>query len=331
MNLCRERRHGNPFCGALALLAAIWLLGLVLVGSAQAATWFSPTSFWNRELPADAAVSPNSGAYVNELVRQVDATVPWINTTEYSTPVYTVGPKQPKVKVLVRPENGTYVEPSVKAAFHAVPLPGKARPAAGADGHLVLWQPSTERMWEFWQLRREGGGWVVSRGGAIGKVRHNPGYITSSSWKGATRNWGATGSGLPLAGGLITIEQWESGDIGHALAIGIPEPGPTFVWPARRSDGWRHTSEAIPEGTIFRLPASLSVQSLNLPRAGQLIAEAAQKYGIVVRDVSGSVSFYGEDPTNGTEPYAGLFKGLEPREILARFPWGELQALAPAH
>ena len=31
-----------------------------------------------------------------------------------------------------------------------VPLPPEAQPSAGSDQHLVVWQPSSDRLWEFW-------------------------------------------------------------------------------------------------------------------------------------------------------------------------------------
>lgn len=61
------------------------------------------------------------------------------------------------------------------------------------------------------------------------------------------------------------------------------------------------------------------------------MARAAQRYGIVVRDQSGVVVFYGEDPTpTGSNPYAGsagYFGGEYPHRLLARFPWEQLKAL----
>ncbi len=68
-----------------------------------------------------------------------------------------------------------------------------------------------------------------------------------------------------------------------------------------------------------------------------MIAEAAQRYGIVLRDGSGSadgsssVTLYGEDPTpTGTNPYAGpngWFQGKSPATLMQQFPWSRLQAL----
>ncbi|MFL5883692.1 MAG: hypothetical protein ACJ77M_01360, partial [Thermoleophilaceae bacterium] len=61
---------------------------------------FSPTSFWNAALPADAAVDPESNTLVTALSSEVAeerslGTGPWIQTDEATTPLYTVPPDQP--------------------------------------------------------------------------------------------------------------------------------------------------------------------------------------------------------------------------------------------
>ncbi len=59
-----------------------------------------------------------------------------------------------------------------------------------------------------------------------------------------------------------------------------------------------------------------------------MMAEAAQRYGIVIRDRSGVVAFYAQDPKpSGRDPYPAIFGGTYPDELLAKFPWGRLQVL----
>ncbi|HEX4753920.1 MAG TPA: hypothetical protein VH268_13570 [Solirubrobacterales bacterium] len=294
--------------------------------------WFAPNSVWNRELSATVPLAAQSSTYVAELVSQVESAGAWINTEEYSTPVYTVGPGQPRVAVEVVNQSGGWIAPALKSALSSVPLPPGAKPAAGTDEHLVVWQPSGNEMWEFWGLREEGGKWVTSYGGAMKDVSGSPGYYTSSSWPGAEPIWGATATSLPLVGGLMTIKQLESLKIEHALSMAIPYPGSDYVWPAQRGDGWVNSPGAIPEGTIFRLPKSVNLKSLELTALGLAIAEAAQKYGMVVRDTSSCVCLYGEaSTTSGAKPYAQIFGGKMPSDLLANFPWTELVAIQPGN
>ena len=67
------------------------------------------------------------------------------------------------------------------------------------------------------------------------------------------------------------------------------------MFPAQRADGDSTADTAIPEGTRFRLPASLNIDALNLPRQTAMMAKAAQKYGIVVATARRG-GFRAEDP-----------------------------------
>jgi hypothetical protein len=65
-----------------------------------------------------------------------------------------------------------------------------------------------------------------------------------------------------------------------------------------------------------------------------MIAEAAQRYGMIVRDQTGhGVSLFGQDPTPlhlRDNPYygpSGAYQGLLPSQILEQFPWSHLQVL----
>ena len=284
---------------------------------------FSPTSFWNAALAATAPLDPNSHAYVNELVRQVKAYGPWMNTTSYSVPVYVVGADQPTVHVTL--DNWG---PDLQAAFDAVPIPDNAKPAAGSDEHMVVWQPTTDKMWEFFEMHRESDGWHASWGGEMDDVSTDPGYFTHD---GQSTNWGATATGLPLLGGLVTAADLERGYINHALAISLVETDKAYwSWPAQRTDGdyWTSGTTPIPEGTRFRLNPNIDVASLNLPPLDRMLAQAAQTYGIVVRDKAGAVTFYGQDPVNlPSNPWPTAFGNEYPNQVLEQFPWSDLQAL----
>ena len=284
---------------------------------------FSPTSFWNAPLAATAPLDPNSQAYVNELLRQVNSYGVWMNTTSYSVPVYVVGPQQATQHVTLDTWG-----PDLQAAFDAVPIPAGAKAAAGSDAHMVVWQPSTDKMWEFWQMHQESDGWHAQWGGEMDNVSTNPGYFTH---EGQTTNWGATATGLPLLGGLVTAADLQRGYINHALAISIVEAQKQYwSWPAQRTDGnnWTPGITPIPEGTRFRLDPTLNIGSLNLPPIDRMLAQAAQTYGMVVRDQAGSVSFYGQDPVSmPSNPWPAAFENQYPNQVLELFPWSHLQAL----
>jgi hypothetical protein len=294
---------------------------------------FAPDSIWNAPVPADAPLDRRSALlstlFAAEIARQrMLGTGPWIQTTEYSTPIYTVPRTQRRIRVIltVRSSYGS----ALRRAFGAVPLPANARPAPGSDGHLVVVQPSTDRLWEFWQLRRAAGTWRASWGGAMRGVSRSPGYFTRASWPGARRTWGATATSLPVAAGLIRIGELKRGRIDHALAIAIPDMRARLAaWPAQRTDGSLRRTNAIPAGAHFRIDPKIDVDALGLPPAARAIATAAQRYGLIVYDRTlHATGFAAEDPARtGSNPYPSLFGGLSPNVLLARFPWDHLQLL----
>jgi hypothetical protein len=214
----------------------------------------------------------------------------------------------------------------------AVPIPAGARPTAGTDRTLVVWQPSTDTAWELWQARQvprdplpwpdRTPGWHAVWGARVDHVSRASGV--------APAPFGASASGLSVLGGLIRIHELRRGDIDHAIGLSIPQPkGGEFVPPANRTDG-RHPEAPIPEGTRFRLDPSLDLGALHLPPVTMAIAVAAQRHGLILRDTAGAVVVYAEDPTpTGSNPYRRLFGGLTPGELMRRFPWDRLQVIRP--
>lgn len=296
--------------------------------------FFSPTSVWNTPVPADVASDPSSAAIVQALAGEAAAEEPsgkgpWINTVSYSVPVYTVPANQPTVHVLLdapRPES------ALQSAMDAVPLPSIAQPARGSDAELVVWQPSKDRLWEFWRLGYAPAGWQAAWGGAMRHVSRNPGVYGLRAWPGSKPWWGAAASSLPLVGGLITLEDLQAGQIDHALAMAVPNVrAGAYASPAQRDDGTSAGPLSLPEGAHLRLNPKLDLAALHLPPLTLMIAHAAQRYGIFVRDKGGNVQFFAQDPTpTGTDPFSGpggYFSGLTPSQLLSSFPWSDLELL----
>ena len=66
-----------------------------------------------------------------------------------------------------------------------------------------------------------------------------------------------------------------------------------------------------------------------------MMAVAAQKYGIIVRDQAGAVAFYAEDTDaeGMANPYygaGGWFQGQYVNNLLKSFPWSHLEAVQDA-
>jgi hypothetical protein len=189
----------------------------------------------------------------------------------------------------------------------------------------VIQQPSSGAIWEMWKASRRKDSWHAKFGGRELRTERFPGFFGVAGVTGE----GATATGLSLLSGLITIGELRRGRIDHALALAIPRTRSSW-WtsPAQRTDGWVGNETGVPAGARFRLDPNLDIAALKLPRALEIIARAAQEYGIVVRDSAGSVAFVAEDPApyGLPNPYPELL-GESPLTLLRKFPWNRLQLM----
>jgi hypothetical protein len=298
---------------------------------------FSPSSVWNRPLTPNAPIDPNSAqlvaGLVNEVNREKAAGIgPWIQTDSYSTPLFIAKAGQRRVRVALDDPTASWRQ-GLQRAFNKVPVPSYARPAAGSDGHMTVWQPSTGKLWEFWRARKQSDGWHASWGGAMQHVQHSPGYYTTNSWPGLSEpNWGATATSLPVIAGTMLVRDLRSPWIRHALAVDLPAPASgRYSWPAQGSDG-SGPPDSIPEGARLRIDPSVRLTRLHLPRITLMMARAVKRRGMIVRDQTGTaVGFFAQDPVGyKKDPYygtGGAFGGQWPNKLLATFPWDKLEVL----
>lgn len=303
------------------VLTAICMAGF----SASAQAYFSPTSFWNTPLGKNAAIDSRSPAWVTHMQEKVDTYLPWINTTQYGVPLYTVPASQPRTWVWIEKYNDSY-----QGDFLSVPIPENAQASNDTDHHLAIWQPSTDTYWEFWNFYKAPDGWHAQAGARILKASTSNGIVPNLTGAPFPSPYGATATGLPLIGGMITPSELQNRRINHVVQIAIPNPLHEwwYTWPAQRSDGTSLDACDVPEGARFRLPANLNISALGLSPVADTIARAVQKYGMVVQDKGGAVTFATQDPVNmASNPYPALFQNKSPNEVLARFPWSKLEAL----
>ena len=190
---------------------------------------------------------------------------------------------------------------------------------------------------------RAPGQWRAAYGGVIPHVSTNPGYyqdLEDSTGQPIERfNWGSSATSLPLAAGLVTKRDLERGRIDHALSIGLPNLTPQtsiiasgqWAFPAQRADGKSTLPAAIPEGARLRLDPSLDLDSLRLSPFVRMLAEAAQRYGMIVQGGSAATVIYGEDPSPyeraGQPNFYKTLAGSPDIHTLASFPWDRLEVM----
>lgn len=350
--------------------------GNVALGLSCPGTPFAASSFWNTPLPSDTPLNTNNAAYSNVIAYNlchdypVESTPPSpcstptydgsLASTAWSAPLYVVPANQPYVPVQPYCSSGTTPPRGfANILTPGVPIPADAHAAAGTDEEVQIYQPSSNKYWDFWQFQQDGSGnWQACFGGLINNVSGSDGIVPSGL--------GALSTGLPLLGGVVRTEELEAGQIDHVIGLELPDmlsqsvvPANTsgttngISWPATRSDGVSTDPLAVPEGLRFRLPPGLNLAQYDLSPIAMAIAVAAQKYGFVLFEqtgvTTGNVQIDLGDSTTYTtadlaNPYTtgpgvggvndgnkGLFDGVlfgsVASVIMNNFPWSQLQAL----
>ena len=328
----------------LASLFALLALFAAIASGAEAAPWrpFAPDSVWNLPLRSDVPISPKSATYVNWLNGQVAGGKTWINTSHCAMPDIRVGPNVAPVKVALRSES--YQDTGLLKAWANVPIPSNASAAECEDHNIAITQlqPDGEmKEWELWNAERlSDGSWIAGWGGATNDVGDDRGIASplafSTSAAGgktsrlSTRFWNVTATSVSMIAGVITYDELKAGRIEHALAVAIPNAAKgRWMWPAQRSDGSLQGQDALPEGARLRINPNLDLSKIPMTPLVRMMAEAVQKYGMIVRDRSGSTTtFYTEELNSAQSDLVGsLLEGQYANNALRAFPWGELEVL----
>lgn len=271
---------------------------------------FAADSPFNTPLPADAAVDPASPTMVTSLVAAGSFVV---QVGQYSAPVYLADESTPRHDVQLA--CGDVWELGVNV-LRDVPIPDHAEPGFDADGadnpprgcgedsdqdnNLIVLDTVRRCEYDFWQARRDNGGWVASWGNGLSL--DGPGVYP--------HGMSARGSGFAFLGGVIWPHELAAGRIDHALVISYPytkSGGP--VPPATESDGWSDQDWAIPEGARLQLDPALDLDALNLTPHERTLARAMQEYGLLLVDTGGDggIGLYAIDPRSVQgNPYDGL-------------------------
>ena len=344
-----------PFIGAFDSLSTVQAKSetrssLMMVPGRE----FAASSYVHAPL-GERDVSPRSAIWVEQIERQIRDSygVARVNIDEYAPPIHIVGADEPTVRIKAeRTEDPSWSFEPFQDLIDEVPIPGDFAPSAGADGEAIIYQPSSGRYWELWRAEKTGrqiensaglavNEWRAAWGGRIDDLGASPGYFVGEP---GSPKFGTTATGLPLLAGLMTIEEQRSGVIRHPIHIALVETRRSaWMHPAQRTDGQIDSDDAIPEGATFRLPLDLDLNALGLSPYCLMIAKAVQEFGMIVRDKSGAVVFYAENPLaalDAAHPYYGRDGILgcpggaftwscapDTNNLLRGFPWSSLVGL----
>ncbi|MEX0768092.1 MAG: hypothetical protein WD029_06445, partial [Microthrixaceae bacterium] len=139
------------------------------------------------------------------------------------------------------------------------------------DQHYLAVDLERRQAWELIAIRSWFGHWQAGAGATWSMDSLD--YPTGST----------IAARMPLLPGTITFEEVQSGAIDHVIlgSTSISAPG-KFVWPARGGDGVSSDPNAPPMGAWLRLSADADLSGLG-PQS-RVVAQAAQKYGVILSD-----------------------------------------------
>jgi hypothetical protein len=306
--------------GVLGFIAVVLVAGGVARdgvdanGAVSTATILNPFprgSLWNTPLPRRPRVDPKSSEKIAYWLTQIRH--PNVALRSYATAIAIATPESARHRVSCT----VYPCPNMHQ-FGPVPIPAGTRADPSPDGHLAVWDPKTQREWDFW----------ISKCPTACNQAGGGGSFTTKTIRPHVRH-GANAAGVPLLAGIIHPEEIKAGRIRHPLVFASPNVGRGHVCPARRNDGENAHPRALKEGSLLQLDPRIDVSALAIPDWQKTIARALQRYGMYLVDEGGSLSLGAENPINRGDLWAEV--GLQGDSALfaPEFPWSAMRVLQP--
>jgi hypothetical protein len=238
-----------------------------------------------------------------------------VSSIEFAVPIYTADKWTPR-----------YTIPCLITEWgpcpfdgHRVPVPDGAWPQYGSDGAMVVIDPDSRNIYEFWRAQYKKGSWTTQFAAVTD--------LDGSGWGGAT------GSGASRLAGVVRVAEIKQGWIPHALAMGSDNVcAKVFRPPALKTDGQSTKPDCLPEGARLQLDPELDIDSLGLTPAEHMVAQALQQYGAYIIDVGGAplgISFERDNAAAaGTVGSTYSAAGIEwDYDGMTNIPWKRLRVL----
>jgi hypothetical protein len=234
---------------------------------------YAKGSFWNKPIPRNATIDPNSSAVVAASILPTAGIATFNTNDEWGVPIAYANPVSEQYEV-----GCLYFGCGNQVLFR---IPRYAQPNIEHDGKLVVIDPSLSSELD------------------MGRAAYDPvadTWTSGSRYTTPSNGWGAmcglgercSGvlmSGLDQFGGVIRPEEIAQGHIDHALALVAPYWRSDFVaCPAVKWSGGVDDPNAIPMSARIQLDPAFDVDGQSWPQWQKVIAKALQRYGAFVTD-----------------------------------------------
>jgi hypothetical protein len=153
------------------------------------------------------------------------------------------------------------------------PIPRTAKIEPGGDGHVLVAQRGTCKLYELFGARRRGRGFSAGSGAVFDL---NTGALRPDGWTSADA------AGLPILPGLVRYDEVAAGEIDHALRFTVSKSQAGYIHPATHFASDSADPSLPPMGLRLRLKAGYDLS----PFHGQalVILTALKRYGMIVAD-----------------------------------------------
>ena len=214
----------------------------------------------------------------------------------YGIPYVVVGPDQAEVPIGYQ----AYGDESDPGPF-PIPLdaPVEGGPGASGDRHVLVVRSGTCELFELYRAFRAGAGWQADSGARFDLASN---ALRPLGWTSADA------AGLPILPGLVRYDEVAQGSIDHAIRVTFSRTRNAYILPATHFASSRSDPTLPPMGLRLRLKASFDLESLS--GQARVIAEAMQRYGLIVADNGSNWFFQGAPSPFWSDGELGQLKSV---------------------
>jgi hypothetical protein len=255
-------------CAVLALAVATALAARTPPGpTAGGCPVFPRNNAWNRDV-SKLPVDPRSNAYIASIDSGGNHFLhaDFGGGGQYGIPYRIVSRSQARVPIRF----DAYGDESDPGPY---PIPPNAPVEGGSDRHVLVVQRGLCRLYEMFDARRAGSGWVAGSG-AVWNLRSNrrrhEGYTSADA------------AGLPIFAGLARYDEVRRGVIRHALRFTVQRSQAGYIYPATHLASSSRDANLPPMGLRLRLKRSYSLRRFH--GQARVILVALKRYGMINAD-----------------------------------------------
>jgi hypothetical protein len=152
------------------------------------------------------------------------------------------------------------------------PMPEHPNQEASGDGHILIVNSSTCKLYELYDAKGSGTSWKAGSG-AVWNLRSNK--LRPDGWTSADA------AGLPILPGLVRYDEVAAGAIRHALRFTAEKTARAHIFPARHDAG-EDGASLPPMGLRVRLKQSVDISGFG--KQARVILRALKTYGMILAD-----------------------------------------------